>query len=101
MTPKNGKEGREAFKPSDAAMDEYYASRRRNIRPALVSLSMMALVLALREFQAPVSVLLAVIGVWIIWSFVLIAQNYTIQRRADQRLKAEKHEWQAQQTRRS
>lgn len=79
-------------------MDEYYASRRRNIRPVLVSLPILALVLVLRKYGAPVFVLLALIGVWMIAFSVLIAQNFTVQRRADQRLKAEKHEGDARRT---
>lgn len=85
---------REKFEPSEAALDEYYASRRRYIRPVLVFLPIMFLFLAIRKYQVPALILL---GVGSIAFFVMIWRNAIIAVRADRRLKAEKREWDAKQ----
>lgn len=78
-------------------MDQFHASRRRYIRPVLVFLPVMFLALVL-PWEVPALVLLAV---GVITVLVMVAQNFMVARRADQRLKAEKREWKANQVGRS
>jgi hypothetical protein len=76
-------------------MDQYRASRRRYIRPALVFLAMMFLVLGLQNLHVPAPVLIVLLGVGFTVWFVMVWQNAVVAVRADRRLKAEKHEWDA------
>jgi hypothetical protein len=99
MTQEHGNESLEKFEYSEAALDQYYASRRRNVRPSLVFLIMMFSGLALQKFGAPMLVLLVLWSVGMIAVFVVVAQNFRIQRRADMRFKAEKREWEVKQAR--
>jgi hypothetical protein len=98
MTGRDGNQSQEDFKPSDAAMNEFRASRRRNIRPGLVFLPMMFLVIALQKYGAPTPVLVTLTSVAGVVSLVTVGQNHTIQRRADQRLKVEKRAWEERPT---
>jgi hypothetical protein len=80
------------FEPSEAAMDQYRASRRRYSRHALVFLPVMFLTLGLQNLHVPAPVLIAMIGVAGIVASDMIWQNAAVAMRADRRLKAEKHE---------
>jgi hypothetical protein len=83
------------FEPSEAAMDEYRASRRRYFWPGLGFLAMYFLLLGLQNLHVPAPVLLGLLCVgFTVWS-VMVWKNYRIARRADLRLKAEKREWDA------
>jgi hypothetical protein len=95
MTKRDDRESLGKFVPSEAAMDEYRASRRRYSRVALVFLPIMFLTLGLQNLHVPAPVLLALLGVAGIVCFVIIWQNAVVAVRADRRLKAEKHEWEA------
>jgi hypothetical protein len=90
MTQPDDTESLGNFEPSEAAMDQYRASRRRYFR-VLIFLPVMFLSLVIPQ-QAPALVLLGVGG---IVTFVIIWQNAVVAVRADRRLKAEKHEWDA------
>jgi hypothetical protein len=101
MTQPEDNESQGKFEPSEAAMDEYRASRRRYSRPALGFLAMMFLLLGLQNLHVPAPVLLVLLGVgFIVWS-VMVWRNAIIAIRADRRLKAEKREWGAKHARRS
>ena len=78
-------------------MDQYRASRRRYIRPALVFLPVMFLVLGLQNLHVPPPVLVVLLLVGGTVTSVIIWQNAVVALRADRRLKAEKHEWEARQ----
>lgn len=90
MTQPDDTESLGNFEPCEAAMDQYRASRRRYFR-VLIFLPVMFLGLVIPQ-QAPALVLLGVGG---IVTFVIIWQNAVVAVRADRRLKAEKHEWEA------
>lgn len=96
MTEPDGKDSRGEFEYSEAALDQWYASRRRYIRPVLVLGSTLLLIPVMRKWELAGVVLLC-LAVSVI--FVMVAQNYVIERRADKRLKAEKHEWEAKHAR--
>jgi hypothetical protein len=81
----------EKFEYSKAALDQYYASRSRYKRPVLLLASMLLLI-PLRKYYVLV-IVLALVGM--IAGFVMVAQNYRIERRADKRLHMEKREWDA------
>jgi hypothetical protein len=87
------------FEPSEAAMEEYYASRRLSKRPVLVFLPTSFLALGLQQLGVPMFVNLVLLGAGTIAAFVLTTKNAKIMRQADRRLKAEKREWEAQQDR--
>ena len=55
----------------------------------------MFLLLGLQNLHVPAPVLLGLLGVAGIVEFVIIWQNAVVAMRADRRLKAEKHEWEA------
>jgi hypothetical protein len=97
MTQSDDRESLGKFEPSEAAMDEYCASRRRYFRPALGFLAMMFLLLGLQNLHVPAPVLLALLGVGFIVWLVMVLQNAVVAMRADRRLKAEKREWEAKQ----
>jgi hypothetical protein len=96
MTQRQGNERQEKFEYSEAALDEYYASRRRYIRPVLVLFATMLLFFPTRRYEVAA---LAVVGVGGLVFFVMIGQNYRVERRADKRMKAENREWEAKQAR--
>jgi Na+/H+ antiporter NhaC len=89
-------ESRGDFMPSEAAMEEFYASRRRYIRPVLVFLPVMFITLAIRKYEVAA---LMLIGVGLIVTLFMVAQNGVLAMRADRRLRAEKREWKAKQAR--
>jgi hypothetical protein len=97
MTEPDDKDSIGKFEPSEAAMDQYRASRRRYFRPALGFLAMIFLLLGLQNLHVPAPVLLALLGVGFIVWLVMVLQNGVVAVRADRRLKAEKHEWDARQ----
>jgi hypothetical protein len=97
MTQSDDRESLGKFEPSEAAMDEYRASRRRYFQPALGFLAMMFLLLGLQNLHVPAPVLLALLGVGFIVWLVMVLQNAVVAMRADRRLKAEKREWEAKQ----
>jgi hypothetical protein len=99
MTQPDKREGGGKFEPSEAAMDQYRASRRRYIRPALVFLPVMFLVLGLQNLHVPAPVLVVLLVVGGIVTSVIIWQNAVVAMRADRRLRAEKREWDAKQSR--
>lgn len=74
-------------------MNEFYASRRRYIRPVLFFLPVMALFAIVHEHQA-IAIPLVLVG--FVVTAVMIGMNYRVSRRADLRLKAEKRDWEAQ-----
>ena len=86
--------------PSEAAMDQYRASRRRYFR-GLFFLPVMFVLLGLQNLHVPAPVLLVLLGVAGIVEFVIIWQNAVVAVRADRRLKAEMQEWKARQLRSS
>ena len=94
MTQPDDRESLGKFEPSEAAMDQYRASRRRYFR-GLVFLPVMFLLLGLQNLHVPGPVLLVLLGVAGIVEFVIIWQNAVVAMRADRRLKAEKHQWEA------
>ena len=96
MTQRQGNESQEKFEYSESALDEYYASRRRYIRPVLVLFAMMLLFFATRKYEV---LALTLVGVGMLVFFVLICQNYRVERRADKKMKAEKREWEAKHAR--
>ena len=91
MTQQDGHGGPGEFEYSEAAMDEWRASRRRQIRPVLVFLPVMILFAVLHTQMVSVPIVL----VGIVVTGVMIVQNGVIGWRADRRLKAEKREWEA------
>ena len=93
MTQPDDKESPRKFEYSEAAMDQYRAGMRRSIRPALVFLPMMFLGLGLQNLHVPAPFLVVLLVVGTIATLVIVAQNYGYQRRAQQRLKAERREW--------
>ena len=95
MTQQDGDHTSGKFIPSEAAMDQFYASRRRYIRPVLVFFPVLFLALVI-PWKISALVLL---GVGLIVVLIMVAQNFMVARRADQRLKAEKREWKARQAR--
>jgi hypothetical protein len=86
----SGDEARGKFVPSDAAMDDYYGSRRRYVRPVLVFLPVMVLFAIVHEHPA-IAIPITLAG--FVVTVVMIGLNYRVARRADVRLKAEKHAW--------
>ena len=74
-------------------MDEWRASRRRQIRPVLVFLPVMALTYFEIRHEA---VALSILLVGMLLTGVMIVQNGVLGWRADRRLKAEKREWEAE-----
>lgn len=71
-------------------MEEYYASRRRYVRPVLVFLPVMVLFAIVHEHPA-IAIPLTLAG--FVVTVVMIGSNYRVARRADLRLKVEKHAW--------
>jgi len=92
MTQLDGHGGPGEFAYSEAAMDEWRASRRRQIRPVLVFLPVMVVSYNLHAHEA---VALSILLLGGLVTGVMIVQNGVIGWRADRRLKAEKREWQA------
>jgi hypothetical protein len=86
----SGDEAPGKFVPSDAAMDEHYASRRRYVRPVLVFLPVMVLFAIVHEHPAIAS---PITLAGFVVTAVMIGLNYGVARRADLRLKVEKHAW--------
>ena len=78
------------FVPSDAAMDEYSASRHRYVRPVLVFLPVMVVFAIVHEHPA-IAIPITLAG--FVVTAVMIGLNYRVARRADLRLKVEKHAW--------
>lgn len=77
---------------SEAAMDEWRASRRRYIRPGLVFAPVMVVSYNVHAHEAlALSILLG--GGVVTW--VMIGRNRKVALIADRRLKAEKREWEA------
>ena len=89
-----GKESLEKFEYSEAAMDQWRASKRRAIRPPLVFLPFMVVVAIVHDHEV-VSVALTLVGM--VAALAMAGQNFIIGRRAERRLKAEKREWEAKQ----
>jgi hypothetical protein len=83
-------EGPGKFVPSDAAMDEYSASRHRYVRPVLVFLPVMVVFAIVHEHPA-IAIPITLAG--FVVTAVMIGLNYRVARRADLRLKVEKHAW--------
>jgi hypothetical protein len=94
MTQPDDRESLGKFEPSEAAMDQYRASRRRYFR-VLVFLPVMFLLLGLQNLHVPAPILLVLLGVGFIVTTVIIWQNAVVAVRADRRLRAEKREWDA------
>jgi hypothetical protein len=84
------------FQYSEAAMDQWRASKRRAIRPVLVFLPALFLAGVLHDREA-VAVTLTLVGMVVY--FVMIGQNFVIVRRAERRLKAEKQSWETKNVR--
>jgi hypothetical protein len=75
MTQGQGNESLEKFEYSEAALAEYYAGTRRNVRPGLVFLTSMFVAFSLKEFGVPMAVTLPLFGVGMIISVVMVVQN--------------------------
>ena len=84
-----GKESQEKFEYSEGAMDQWRASKRRAIRPPLVFLPFMILFYIVRGHEAA---LLAATLVGGVAALAMPGRNFTIGRRAERRMKAEKKE---------
>jgi hypothetical protein len=87
------------FEPSEAAREEYDASRRLSKRPVFVFLPTSFLALGLQQLGVPMLVTLVLLGAGTIAALVLTTKNAKIMKQADRRLKAEKQDWEAQQDR--
>ena len=89
-----GKEDQEEFAYSEAAMEQWRASKRRAIRPALVFLPFMVVAVIVHSYEVA-AVALTLVGM--VAALAMTGQNLIIGRRAERRMKTEKKEWEAKQ----
>ena len=89
-----GKENQEEFEYSEAAMDQWRASKRRSIRPPLVFFPFMVVAVIVHSYEVA-AVTLTLVGTAA--ALAMTGQNVIIGRRAERRMKTEKKEWESKQ----
>ena len=97
-TPRNemplGKASQEKFEYSEAAMDQWRASKRRSIRPPLVFFPFMVVAVIVHSYEVA-AVALTLVGM--ATALAMTGQNVIIGRRAERRMKTEKKQWEVKQ----